>query len=205
MKPSDQLSEFVRAGLGQGADPTAIRAALSGAGWSPPEIDEALAGWSAAPGLPPVPHPRPYASAQEALLYGLLFLSLGVIAWHLCELGIALIDMLIRDGSAGYGYGGSSERWSIAALIGFTPLFLVLNRRIQRLARGDAGRRRSLVRQWFASLTLMVAAVVFMGDAIYLIYTFLNGDLTLRFLLKAGLVAAVAGLVLAYYRTEMDA
>lgn len=203
MKPSDQISEFVRGALAQGSTPEAIRAALTRAGWSAPEIAEALAGWSAEPGLPPVPHPRPYASAQEALLYGLLFLSLGVIAWHLCQLGMTLIDMLIPDLADRYS-GGSSERWSIASLIVFTPLFLLLNRRIGRLARRDAGRRRSLVRKWFASLTLMVATVVFMADAIYLVYTFLNGDLTLRFMLKAALVAGVAALVLGYYRAEMD-
>lgn len=204
MKPTEQLSDFVRQALSGGSSPEAVRSGLSSAGWSAPEIDEALLGWQVVPGLPPVPRPRPYASAQEALLYGLLFLSLGVIAWHLCQLGITMVDVMIPDPSDYPARPGSAERWSIASLIAFTPLFLLLNRRIGKLSREDGGRRRSLVRKWFASLTLMVAALVFLADAIYLIYTLLSGDLTLRFVLKSLLVAMIAALVLAYYRGEIN-
>lgn len=205
MKPTEQLSDFVRRALSTGGSAESVRAGLTSAGWSPPEIDEALAGWQVVPGLPPVPRPRPYASAQEALLYGLLFVSLGVIAWHLCQLGITLVDALVPDPSDSPVRPGSAERWSIASLIAFTPLFLLVNRRVSGLSRDDGGRRRSLVRKWFASLTLMGAALVFLADAIYLIFTLLSGDLTLRFVLKSVLVAAVAALVLAYYRGEIDA
>ncbi|SMO74109.1 DUF5671 domain-containing protein [Paracoccus laeviglucosivorans] len=202
MKPADRLSEFVRLSLAQGGDAQTIRAALGQAGWSAPEIEDAMSGWL--PGQPPVPRPRPYASAQEALLYGLLFVSLGVVAWHLCQLGMGLIDYLIPDPGEYPVAPGSSERWSIAALIAFTPVFVLLSRQVARLSRDDAGRRRSLVRKWFASLTLMVAALVFLGDAIWVIYALLNGDLTLRFICKAALVAVIAALVLGYYRDEMD-
>lgn len=205
MKPTEQLSDFVRAAYAEGSSPETVRAGLTSAGWSAPEIDEALLGWQVVPGLPPVPRPRPYASAQEALLYGLLFLSLGVVAWHLCQLGMAMVDFLIPAPGDYPIRPGTSERWSIASLIAFTPLFVLLSRRIAGLSRTDGGRRRSLVRKWFASLTLLVAALVFLGDAIYLIFTLLNGDLTLRFVLKSGLVAGIAALVLAYYRGEMDA
>ena len=73
MKPADQLSEFVRDAMARGGSHDQIAQALGDAGWSAPEIAEALHGWQAVPGLPPVPRPRPYASATEALLYGLLF------------------------------------------------------------------------------------------------------------------------------------
>ncbi|GLK62936.1 hypothetical protein F8A10_00890 [Paracoccus kondratievae] len=205
MKPSDQLSEFVQHALAQGGDRDGIAHALAAAGWSAPEIEEALESWASVPGLPPVPRPRPYASAQEALLYGLLFLSLGVIVWHLCQLGAVLIDWLIPDPFDGPHYGwDSSVRWSIASLIAFVPLFLGLNRKVARMSVGDAGKRRSLVRKWFASLTLLVVALVFLGDGVLAIFALLNGDLTLRFAAKAVLVAGVAALVFAYYRDELD-
>lgn len=205
MKPSDQLSEFVRAAMAQGGDGPGIARALAHAGWSEPEIAEALHGWEAAPGLPPVPRPRPYASAREALLYGLLFLSLGMVAWHVCDLGMALIDRLIPDPTEGWTYrAGSSARWSIASLIGFGPLFLVLNRKVARMSMGDAGLQRSLVRKWFASMTLLVASLVFLGDGIYAVYALLNGELTARFAAKAALVAGMAALVFAYYRGELN-
>lgn len=205
MKPSDQLSEFVREAMAQGGTAPQIARALADAGWSAPEIDEAIHGWQAAPGLPPVPRPRPYASAQEALLYGLLFLSLGMVSWHVCDLGMGAIDRLIPDPAEGWSMGSSSSaRWSIASLIGFAPLFLVVNRKVARLSQGDAGRRRSLVRKWFASLTLLVASLVFLGDGIYAVYALLNGELTTRFAAKAVLVAAMAALVFTYYRDELN-
>lgn len=205
MKPSDQLSEFVRHAMAQGGAPDQIAQALTDAGWSQPEIAEALHGWQAVPGLPPVPRPRPYASATEAFLYGLLFLSLGSVAWNLCDLGMAVLNRLIPDPTEGrYGMAGGALRWPIAALIVFTPLFLFLNHKVAAMGQSDAGRRRSLVRKWFASITLMVASLVFLGDGIYVVYALLSGELTARFAAKAALVAGVAALVLAYYRDELD-
>ena len=205
MKPADQLSEFVRHAMQAGGSHDQIAQALADAGWSAPEIADALHGWQVAPGLPPVPRPRPYASATEALLYGLLFLSLGTVAWNICDLGMEVLDRLISDPSEGrYGLAGGALRWPIAALIVFTPLFLFLNRKVAAMAQNDAGRRRSLVRKWFASITLMVAVLVFLGDGIYVVYALLSGELTARFAAKAVLVAGIAALVFAYYRDELN-
>ena len=205
MKPADQLSEFVRHAMAQGGNRDQIAQALTDAGWSAPEIDEALHSWQAMPGLPPVPRPRPYASATEALLYGLLFLSLSVVAWNISDLGMAVLDQLIPDPAERIHYPGGGElRWPIAALIVFTPLFLFLNGKVAALARGDGGRRRSLVRKWFASMTLLIAALVLLGDGISIVYALLSGELTARFAAKAGLVASIAALVFAYYRDELN-
>ncbi|MFG6082182.1 DUF5671 domain-containing protein [Paracoccus litorisediminis] len=202
MKQSEQLSEFVRLSYLEGKTSEPVRDALASAGWSGPEIEEALSGW--VPGSPPVPRPRPYASAGEALLYGLLFLSLGVISWHLCQLGMGIIDYLVPDESVYPVTPGGSERWSIAALIVFTPVFLLLHRRVSRVGQGGDGRRKSLVRKWFASMTLLMASLVLLGDAMHVIYSLLNGDVAIRFLCKAILVALIAGLVLGYYRDEAN-
>ncbi|MBU3030276.1 DUF5671 domain-containing protein [Paracoccus marinaquae] len=202
MRANDQLSDFVRDGLAAGADRPALRAALAAAGWTAPEIDEALAGWADTPGLPPVPRPSAYVSAREALLYGLLFISLGMVSWHVVVLGFGIIDSLIPD-PYDPGYGGFGMRWSTSALIAFLPLFLFLNRRLNR--EGDeSARQRSLARRWVASVTMLVAILVLLGDLVAVVYAFLSGDLTLRFAAKALLVALMGGLVFAYYRDEMD-
>lgn len=208
MKPSDQLSVFVRDALAAGQGRATIREALARAGWRETEAEAALEAWDSQSGLPPVPRPRPYVSAREGLLFGLLFLSLGLISWHLCTLGFELIDMILPDGSR-YG-GGASQgvRWSVAALVTFAPVFLLLDRRVRRMDRAEAGGRaagRSLVRRWLAAVTLFIASLVLLGDLVMTIYTLLNGELTLRFVLKALLVAVTAVLIFAYYRDEMDA
>ena len=156
-------------------------------------------------GLPPVPRPRAYVSAREGFVYGLLFLILGCICWHLAMLGFKIVDHLIPDPTDRYGLLVGSMRWNIAVLIPTVPLFLWLNRRVARQSAGDPGRRRSLVRKWFASVTLLIAVLTLTGDLVYTIYALLDGELTLRFALKALIVAGISGLIVAYYRDELNA
>lgn len=206
MARTDELNDFVRSGLASGRSGDELAAALAQAGWSGREIKAGLAAWlPAAPGLPPVPRPRPYVSARESLVYGLLFLLLGLICWHVIMLGFAIIEILLPGfEQRHYAPPASSMRWNIATLIPAVPLFLFLNRRVMRLSAGDAAHKRSLVRKWFASVTLLVASLTLLGDLVAVIYSLLNGDLTPRFAAKAALVAIMAGLVFAYYRDELD-
>lgn len=201
----DDMAEFVRAGLAAGRAPDELSAALAAAGWSPVEIHEATLAWlPAPPGLPPVPRPRAYVSAREALIYGLLFLLLGCICWHLTMLGLRLIELLLADPAERHPMPASVMRWNMAVLIPTVPLFLWLNRRVAAATAGDPGRRRSLVRKWFAAVTMLLAALALLGDLVAVVHALLNGELTARFLAKAALVGLIGGLAFAYYRAELD-
>ncbi|TRW97319.1 hypothetical protein FNJ84_07305 [Paracoccus sp. M683] len=204
MKAADILTEFVRDGLSGGADRPALAEALRNAGWAEAEVQAALGQWADMPGLPPVPRPTAYVSAREALLYGLLFIALGVVASHIVILGFGIINYLLPDPFEYYTSSGTGLRWPIAALIAFLPLFLYVNRQVNRGGGDDALRKRSLVRRWVASVTMLIAMLTLLGDLVTVVYVFLNGDLSLRFVAKAGLVAVMGVLVLAYYRDEMD-
>ena len=204
MARNDVLSDFVRQDLGAARDRDEIAQALAQAGWSPREAAEALDGWAVVPGLPPVPRPRAYVSAREGLVYGLLFLILLSICWHVAMLGFRIIDSLLPDLADLYAPPPSSMRWNIAVLIPTVPLFLWLNRRVVRDTARDAGRRRSLVRKWFAAVTMLLAALALLGDAVATVHALLNGELTGRFLAKAVLIAVIGGLAVAYYRDELD-
>ena len=199
---SDQLTQFVHDARAAGHGSDSIRDALRQAGWRNSETAQALAAWADVPGLPPVPRPRPYLSAREALLFGLLFVSLGVISFCTCQLGFTLIDRALPDGGGNIHAGG--VRMAVATLLTFVPLFLLLNHRVGRIDARDRPSGRSLVRRWLAAVSLLVAALFLLGDLAVTIFALLNGELTLRFILKALLVAVMSALVLAYYRDEMD-
>lgn len=204
MKASDQLASFVYDALNAGRSRDDIATALSDAGWSTAEIRDALGNWADTEFTPPVPRPRPFVSAREAFLYGLMFVSLAMVAWHLSTLLFYLIDRWIPDVSDNYPYyGRSGMRWSISSLIVFFPLFAILNQRANRGIRANAGRRRSGVRKWFGYITLFLAALALLGDLIFVIYALLSGDLTARFIAKAAVVAAVAGLIFFYFKADM--
>lgn len=204
MKSSDQLASFVYDALNAGRSRDDISAALEQAGWSPPEIRDALGNWAEGEFSPPVPRPRPFVSAREAFLYGLMFVALAMTAWHLSTLLMYLIDQWIPDLHEKYSYYSKRDmRFSIASLIVFFPLFAMLNVRANRSIKANAGRRRSGVRKWFGYITLFLAAIALLGDLIYVIYALLNGDLTARFIAKAAVVAGVAGLIFFYFRVDM--
>ena len=205
MRPAEQLSLFVHDGLRAGHSPQELRDALTQAGWSEHEIDDALASWSEGALRLPVPRPRPYVSAREAMLYGLMFVTLLAVTWHLVQLSFGLIEIWLPDPMSGTGYWSQrSMRWSIATLIVVLPLFLGLNRHAERVARDDPGQRRSLIRKRFGALTLFLAALVLLGDSIAVVFAWLNGDLTARFAAKAAVVAVVAVLVIGYFRSLVD-
>lgn len=206
MRPSDQLAEFTRDALAAGQSRDSIRAALTRSGWAPNEIDEALDAWAAIDFPTPVPRPRPYVSAREAFFYGLMFAALAMTAWHLVALLHNLIDHWVADplnDDAGR-YAINSTRWLIAALVVFAPTFLVMNHRAVQATKADPGKRRSGVRKWFGYVTLFLASISLLGDLMAVIYALLSGDLTLRFMLKALVVAGVAGTIFAYFRQDAD-
>lgn len=202
MRPADQLAAFVRDALASGRSREEIAAALRDAGWAPTEISDALDTWAAVDFSPPVPRPRAYVSPAEAFFYALMFVALGVTAWHVTDLGIEMVNRFVpdvRDPQA-YQWSVRSVRWSIASILVFCPVFLVLNRREAAQVASDPSRRRSGVRKWLGYLALFLASLTWLGVALATIYAFLNGELTIRFVLKAVVVALVASAVFAYLR-----
>lgn len=202
MSSIDELRDFVRQALAAGQDRQVIGDALQKAGWTSKEVSDALDGWlDGQGGLPPVPRPGRTLLVKEVFFYGLLFISLSMLSWHLIWLCFSIIDMLIED-PYGRPASPSSMRWPIAVLIVFLPLFLFLNRRGWQGRDFDRAGRELRARSGFASITLLVSSLVLIGDMIALIFALLNGDLSIRFAAKALVVAAVGGLILLYYRNE---
>jgi hypothetical protein len=71
-----------------------------------------------------------------------------------------------------------------------------------RATRRDPGAGRSPVRTWLGYLTLFLAAIALLGDLIWVVYVYLQGDLGARVLLKALVVLVVAATIFLYFRRE---
>lgn len=207
MASNDQLTQFVRDALLVGRSRDDISSALTEAGWSPPEINEALASFATTNFTPPVPRPRGHMDARDTFVYLLLFCSLAVVATYLVTLVHSILELKLPeldDSEWAADYARDSIRWSIAALAVATPLFVWMTLFTRRQIAKDAGRRRSPIRKWLTYLALFVSALLFIGDAIYVIYNFLSGEATLRFLLKALTVACVSATIFVFYLREME-
>ncbi|TVS01768.1 MAG: hypothetical protein EA407_11230 [Rhodobacteraceae bacterium] len=199
MKPADQLAQFVQQGLRAGHSSQELRDGLSAAGWTEREIDDALSGWTQTGLRLPVPRPRPYVSAREAMLYGLMFLTLLALTWHLVRIGFALVDMWL-PGTPHGPRGPLIPLWSVATMIVVGPLFLGLYQHTEQNEARDPGQRRSLIRKWFGALALLLSVLVLLGAAISVVYGALADLINVTTLAKTGVVVTVALLVLVSFR-----
>lgn len=126
-----------------------------------------------------------------------LFTSIG----GLIVLLFGLIKINFPDAAEGYyGYESaqSSIRYAIALLIVFFPAFIWMTRLVNQAKRSESNFYHALTR-WVLYLALLVGGLVLLGDLVAVILTFLNGELTTRFILKALTILVVVGSPMYYY------
>lgn len=91
-----------------------------------------------------------------------------------------------------------SIRWGAAMLTILFPVFAFTTRFLHSDLKKHPEKGEYRIRKWLLYFTIFVAALLIIGDLITLLYNFLNGDLTIRFLFKILSVGLVAGLVFGY-------
>lgn len=103
------------------------------------------------------------------------------------------INTAFPDPLAYYGdpYGGA-VRTSMATLIVLVPASIILFRLIRGSIDKEPAKASIWVRRWALVLTLFIAGAVVVIDLITIINTFLGGEITSRFFLKAAVVLLVA-------------
>jgi cytochrome bd-type quinol oxidase subunit 2 len=207
MAANDRLVQFVREALLLGRTREEIRAALGQAGWSENEVADALASFATGDFNPPVPCPRPLLTARDTFVYLLLFTSLALVASYLVSLVHGVLDLALPDPTDNdwtERRATDTIRWAIAMLVVFTPVFVWMTLHTRARIAKDAGQRRGIARKWLTYMAMLIAALVFCGDAAYVIYSFLDGEATLRFLLKALTVACVSAGIFVYYLNDIE-
>ena len=126
-----------------------------------------------------------------------LYVSLGA----LIALLFGIITVLYPD-PAQYTWelqsATASIRTGIAILIVFFPTYIILTRLVNNIRRREQGTYLTLTR-WLIYISLLIGGVVLLGDLVTVIMSFLNGELTIRFLLKALTVFVVVGGAFTYY------
>lgn len=205
MASNDALLGFVRNALARGTPRASVQEILLRAGWSRDQVSGALDSYADVEFPIPVPRPRPYLSAREAFVYLLLFGTLYVSAYNLGAIAFHYIERVFPDPAetAYADYTRQAIRWALSSVIVASPVFLYVSWVVERSVRRDPGKRRSNVRRWLMYVTILVAAGVLIGDFITLISNALGGELTIRFVLKVLVVAAIAGTVFGYYLSDL--
>lgn len=201
---AQQLESFIKEALQAGHKKEEVTIVLERAGWPEAQIRNALDAFADEPFPVPVPKPRPSLSARDAFLYLVMFGTLYYGAWNLVELLFSFINQAYPDPtSRTYYHYWDVQRWATSAIIITFPVFFFMAHYIGRQIARNPFKRLSPVRRWLTYLTIFVATVTILGDVTTLIYYFLGGGLTTRFVLKVAVVAIVAGSAFTYYLIDL--
>jgi len=193
------LKEFIAHARSKGMDHQTIRILLLSSGWKEKDVVEGL---TEATLDMPVPAPEDRGGAREAFFHLLAFVTLYASVVSVLVLLFEYLNRLFPDAAFDYAYyndNGSMIRWFVATLIVSFPIFLWMSRIIAHEIAKFPERAWSPVRRWLTYLTLFVTAGILVGDGITLLFYMLEGEITIRFILKVLAVVAVAGMVFSYY------
>ncbi|MFA6105177.1 MAG: DUF5671 domain-containing protein [Patescibacteria group bacterium] len=111
-------------------------------------------------------------------------------------------DPLLRT-SYSISYNADLIRFGIAALIIIFPVFILSSKFLNSSYLKNAAIREMRIRKWLIYFTLFVSALIIVGDLVGIILSFLNGEATLRFILKALTILSVTGLIFFYYLGDL--
>ncbi|KKT24812.1 MAG: hypothetical protein UW11_C0040G0008 [Parcubacteria group bacterium GW2011_GWA2_43_9b] len=135
----------------------------------------------------------------ELWVMGSLYLSAAFIITLLFQ----YVNYFFPDPANPYSFSQSTVRWVVAILVAVLPTHIFVLRLREKDYLAIPQKREGRLRKWLLYLTLFVAAITCVIDLATLVYFFLNGELSIRFLLKVLAVAVVAGGVFWYYLTDL--
>ena len=201
-----ELAAFLRVAKEQGISDEFVVALLRQNGWPERRIYRAYSAFYADRLGTPLPS-RQHAveNARDAFYYLLNFITLGFWTVALGQIFYRLIAYRLPDTTSPY-YGSLRDdlAWQAATVIVAFPVFLYVHSLIQRELRSRPDLYDSGIRRWLTYLTLVVAAIILLTDAAWVIQALIRGELTLRFILDSLVLLVLGGGVFVYYLRTME-
>ncbi len=147
-------------------------------------------------------------SPKDVFLHLLSIVALYTSGIAFLVLIFQYINVLLPDATTDGNYYAfqssmTAIRWSISSLIIVFPVYIASVWFLNKSYDKTPARRKIWIRKWLLYFTLFAASLIIIGDLVTLINNLLNGELTLRFLLKVLAVFFVAGNVFGYYLWEL--
>ncbi len=140
------------------------------------------------------------STPKDVFLHLLATILLYLSTYAIISLLFACINVLLPDPLSFYLSGHlNTIRLSTAMLIVAFPVYVFIMRLIGKDIAASPAKNDIAARKWLTYLTVFLAALLILIDVITLIYSFLNGELGVRFLLKVLVVLIVASAVFGFY------
>lgn len=149
------------------------------------------------------------ASPRDVFLHLFAIVTLYISAFAFGRLIFDYINLFLPNPlemgqyRAPVRYSYQSMRWAIAALIIVFPTYFFVSRYLLKLYEKNPAQKNLRIRKWLIHLTLFLAADVIIIDLVTLVFRFLSGEFTVRFILKVATVLYIAGVIFGYYIWEL--
>ena len=198
-----ELVQFIQAARSHGASDEFISKLLRSFGWPQREIEQAffvvyeqLTGQT-------IPSPKSGASeaARDAFMYLLTFVTLALWTQALGQIAFIFIDYFVPDVLNRYYSGNPSGQMAfcLSRLIVVYPVYLLLMSQLNKELARYREKHYSGVRKWLTYLTLWIVSLIIIGTLIAFLSSFLQGELTQRFVFKVLVIVVIDGGVFWYY------
>ncbi len=184
---------------------------LLAVGWSDTDVDMIYSKALIALGVPANKENKARFTKKSATIEIALnffsFILLGVIASSLGVLFYQIINKFFPDTltisyRSNNSYSTSAIHYSISSLIIAFPIYYFVMRFWFKSFRDDEAKIESKLTKWLTYIVLLISSAVMIGDLIAVVYTFLQGELSVRFVLKALTLLTISGMILTFYYFE---
>ncbi len=223
---SASLVEYITKSIGAGASEGQIKNNLIAVGWSNEQIMEAYEQALINSG---VPSPNPTrirmaspvsnsttvgstakdkkSSAGETAINLLSFILLAIVAVATGAIFYQVINKFFPDAlavSSSYAnhFSTSAIHYATAVLVVAFPVYYVVMYYWFKGFRNNLDKTETGLSKFLTYLVLLITAVAILGDLIAAVYTFLQGELSVRFFLKTLVIIIIAGLIFGFYYLE---
>ena len=146
--------------------------------------------------------------AFHLFLYLVSFLSLGFVAAGIISVYFQLINKVIKEtqalGEYSSGYFDSGAlKFGIASLAVALPIYYAVLYVLHRKLEKNEIQPQSMIRKFITYFALFVFSAMGVGSLIALLYNYLDGELTTKFLLKALVFFIVSAFFFVFYLWEI--
>lgn len=140
-------------------------------------------------------------AAKFVFFYLLELVSLGFMTVSFGIILFQIINKNIVDAVTGYSgtYNDGALKFAISAILVSSPIFYVIGSFIQKSLFTGELKKDSGIRRWLTYLILFVSFLIFVGWLIAFVYNYLNGEVTMKFILKTLSVLIIAATVFGFY------
>lgn len=207
-----ELIKYISVSVQKGVFQDEIKKQLRMVGWSEEEINQSYAEALIGIGVP-IPDKNleksftKKSSTVEIIINLFSFILLGIFATSLGVLSYGIINYFLPDRLAiSYDYGSFASfaliHYAIAALVISFPLYYFTIKLWFKSFHVNENKEESKLTKWITYLVLLITAILIVGDLIAVIFNVLQGEITIRFFLKALVILLIVGGIFGFYFLE---